>query len=1155
MRSVLLSLILALTLPAWGAQLTRTSSFEYDPDTGLLVKETIEPDQPQMRLDTAYTYDAFGNRTSVTVSSPATGTAAIATRATTTTWDADGQFPLTVANALGHTETKTFDPRFGVVTSLTGPNNLTTTWQYDGFGRKTQENRADGTQTVWTYDMCDAACPTNGVYRIVTQIFGAGTQIAPVSVDYFDSLNRKLHTATQGFDGSWIYKDTVYDNQGRVQKVSRPYFAGQAVYWVTSEYDDLGRVVRVYEPDDPATPALRVVYNGLTIARTNRKGQITTEVKNSQGQKVSVTDAMGNLTTYAYDPFGNLARTTDPAGNSIVNLYDLRGRKIQTTDPDLGTWTYEYNVLGELVKQTDAKNQVATMSYDVLGRMTRRVENGLISDWIYDAAAYGKGKLYQATTGAGYIRTHTYDTLGRPQSTLSNLGAGNPQLSSSVTYDAFGRASQQNYPNGLNTKTIYNAYGYVAEVRNAATNALYWQLNAVDAEGHATRETTGNGVVTDHGYAADTGRIQNIVANTAGGQQIQGQAYVYDTIGNVAIYADGPGNQLEIRGGYDAINRLTQIDSTIDGVASSQTLVYDALGNITSKTGVGNYAYGDVLHKHAVTAVTGGPANLGYAYDANGNLTSGAGRSVTWTAWNMPASLTQSGQTQSWLYTPEHDRYKMVASGRTTWYLNPSVHQGGHYERTLYTSGTVEHRVTLYGAGRAIGEVLTFEVSSGTAPAAQTRYFHSDTQGSITAVTDSAGVVLTRFRYDAWGKQTLTYGNNTGINATRQGHTAHEMLDGGLTHMNGRLYDPVLSRFVSADPTVDNPFDLQSLNRYSYVNNNPMGFTDPTGYFKLFGKKWSWWRDKVVKPVVAVVVAWNLGPMLSNMAWNVAATHAISVGTLNTMLYGGAALTGATAGYIASGGDMRAAGYGAVGGVLFFGAGEIGDAYGQAARVAAHAGAGCISASASGGNCGSGALGAGFSEWVGSNLPRQYDGFVMRVVLGGTAAELGGGKFANGATTAAFGYLFNHCAHVPGGCWSAFKDAAGMTRDWALGNGADSRVFGPGSIQVTDMMDAPGVNGARELLYSTNAQSVTNYRASFGLIDYLTTSSPTQQFVGSYRVDVFTVNAGADLMFVLNNNSSFKSLTYGAGPAYERSTLSPGGNMRQTYWWTEQRKQ
>lgn len=857
MRSLLLSLILVLSLPAWGAQSTRTSSFEYNPDTGLLIKETIEPNQPQYRLDTAYAYDAFGNRTTVTVSSPATGTAAIATRSTSTRWDANGQFPLTAANALGHTESKTFDPRFGTVASLTGPNGLTTTWQYDGFGRKTRETRADGTQTVWTYDVCDAACPANGAYRIVTQVFGGGVQSAPVSVAYFDSLNRELRSATQGFNGSWIYKDTVYDSQGRVQKVSRPYFAGQAVYWVTSEYDDIGRVVKVYEPDAPDTPVLSVNYNGLTISRTNRKGQITTEVKNSQGQKVRVTDAMGNITTYAYDPFGNLTQTTDPSGNKIVNVYDLRGRKTQTTDPDLGLWKYEYNVLGELVKQTDAKNQVTTMAYDTLGRMVQRVEPGLTSDWVYDTSpARGKGKLYQAKTSAGYVRTHYYDDWGRPQSTMSNLGAGNPLFFGNVVYDTAGRPSQLYYSSGFSVRQVYNAYGYLSDVRNGSTNALYWQANQMDPEGHVTKETYGNGVVTERSYAADTGRIQNIVANTAAGQQIQGQAYLYDTIGNVTIYADGPGNQLEIRGGYDALNRLTQVDSTINGVASSQILTYDALGNITSKTGVGNYAYGDPLHKHAVTSVTGGPTNMGYTYDANGNLVSGAGRSATWTAWNMPASLTQGGQTQIWLYDSEHNRYKLTAPGRTTWYVNPSVYQGSHFERTLFSSGTIENRHTLYGGGRAIGEVLTFEVSSGTVPAAQTRYFHSDTQGSITAVTDSAGIVLTRFRYDPWGKQTLVSGSNTGIAQTRQGHTAHEMLDGGLTHMNGRLYDPLLSRFVSADPTVDNPFDLQSLNRYSYVNNNPMGFTDPSGYFKIFGKKWSWWRDKVAKPVVAAVVSY-----------------------------------------------------------------------------------------------------------------------------------------------------------------------------------------------------------------------------------------------------------------------------------------------------------
>jgi len=133
-----------------------------------------------------------------------------------------------------------------------------------------------------------------------------------------------------------------------------------------------------------------------------------------------------------------------------------------------------------------------------------------------------------------------------------------------------------------------------------------------------------------------------------------------------------------------------------------------------------------------------------------------------------------------------------------------------------------KHRHTIYGGCQPIGEVLTFDEASP-----QTRYFHSDVQGSITAVTNETGAVLTRYRYDPWGKQPLVSGSNTGISQTRQGHTGHEMLDGGLTHMNGRLYDPLISRFVSADPYVQDPYNLQSLNRYSYVWNNPLGYIDP----------------------------------------------------------------------------------------------------------------------------------------------------------------------------------------------------------------------------------------------------------------------------------------------------------------------------------------
>ena len=66
---------------------------------------------------------------------------------------------------------------------------------------------------------------------------------------------------------------------------------------------------------------------------------------------------------------------------------------------------------------------------------------------------------------------------------------------------------------------------------------------------------------------------------------------------------------------------------------------------------------------------------------------------------------------------------------------------------------------------------------------------------------------------------------------TRDGYTGHEMLDNlGLIHMNGRVYDPGLGRFLSADPYVTLPYDGQGLNRYAYVLNNPLAFTDPSGF-------------------------------------------------------------------------------------------------------------------------------------------------------------------------------------------------------------------------------------------------------------------------------------------------------------------------------------
>jgi len=73
---------------------------------------------------------------------------------------------------------------------------------------------------------------------------------------------------------------------------------------------------------------------------------------------------------------------------------------------------------------------------------------------------------------------------------------------------------------------------------------------------------------------------------------------------------------------------------------------------------------------------------------------------------------------------------------------------------------------------------------------------------------------------------------------TRDGFTGHEMLDNvALIHMNGRIYDPAIGRFLSADPFVTSPYDSQGFNRYTYVNNNPLSLADPSGFSAADGDR------------------------------------------------------------------------------------------------------------------------------------------------------------------------------------------------------------------------------------------------------------------------------------------------------------------------------
>ncbi|OWQ84164.1 hypothetical protein CDN99_24585, partial [Roseateles aquatilis] len=276
----------------------------------------------------------------------------------------------------------------------------------------------------------------------------------------------------------------------------------------------------------------------------------------------------------------------------------------------------------------------------------------------------------------------------------------------------------------------------------------------------------------------------------------------------------------------------------------------------------------------------------------------------------------------------------------------------------------------------------------------------------------------TNSSYDAYGNLVVDW-TTDGSAGTDRGFTGHEHLDDlGIIHMNGRLYDPNIGRMMQPDPFVQEMLNLQNYDRYGYCFNSPLICTDPTGY-SFLSKIWK----KIMKnPIlrIAVMVVVNMyvpGALLefgitngfANAAMSGFISGAISSGNLKGALQGAF-----TAGAFNLAGDLITQ----TGAFSGSGMGGWGESSWQA--VAVHGVVGCVTTAAGGGKCGAGMLSAAFSQATleyknsfGDFIGNQaVGGTIASAVIGGTASVLGGGKFSNGAQTAAFGYLFNWLAHI-----------------------------------------------------------------------------------------------------------------------------------------------
>ena len=896
----------------------RKSGFDYS-STGQVEAEKIEPDNTTLWATTTYTPDAFGNTQIATTTGPD-----IETRATTTLHDARGRFVLTTTNALNQTETRGYDERWGSVNSIKGPNGLETISTFDDLGRERLVERPDGSHTVTTYHWAseDPDAPPNAKYFVRSAVSG----VAPITV-FFDKLGREVRKKTFGGiaangTSKAIFIDTIYNEKGQVERVSRPYFAGETAYFATTIYDLLGRPQQIQTPKEGGGFAITTnVYRGLEVDSINPQQQgtplKTTSRKDSQGHLVLVTDAKNGTIESVYDATGNLIETHQ--GGQVTKMkYDVRGRKKEVDDPDLGVWTYGYNSLGELVSQTDAMNQTVTMHYDKLGRLDQRDESEGSSTWEYDTApGRGKGKLHTATfsPGAGmglapYQRTLAYDDLGRVKDQTEQIEAHNYTISAG--YGAFGRPETVTYPTGVGVKQIYDANGYVSEVQRA-DGTTYWKAKTYDAENHIKQQQLGNGVVTDRVYVPETGVLKTIQSGLNGGVGVQNLEYEFSVIGNLKKRTDHnqtvSGGTLSEEFEYDELNRVKK--ATVAGQAATN-FDYDLAGNITSKDGVGTYSYvpaagslqtDERAHPHAVRQINGGTHAT---YDKNGNMTSGFARTISWTSFNMPKLIQRNGVSSRFTYDTEHGRILQEGT------------QGGVLKRTIYVGGMFEevndgakierkHYISSPAGRIAIyTETVDLHPQQLGQTTTDTKFLHTDHLGSIDVVTDANGGILCRESFDAWGSRRATDWTPAPIslcNIVTRGFTGHEQLDDlGLIHMNGRVYDPGLGRFLSADPFVQAPTETQNYNRYSYVLNNPLSLSDPSG-FNFLNNFGTWLKNNLGSTGAQIAIA-VIGVVAGIVTAGIASA---AIGALYTSVTGLTLSASASAVVAAAGGGFGSA--------------------------------------------------------------------------------------------------------------------------------------------------------------------------------------------------------------------------------------------------------
>jgi uncharacterized protein (TIGR02594 family) len=1062
---------------------TKSTAFTYNSTTGLLETEVVQPGNAQA-VTTTYVHDTSGNVLSKTVSTADGSRAAttaydanrrLAVSETTALGTTSTAYDLQCAQVISTTDldglVTTFDyDAYGTQIAVNKPD-----------GTRAGEITRYASNASLPGPV--ASQLGNQTIRWAKAAQSSGSPWASV---YYDAFGREVAKETSiltSFDGTasvWrdVYVVTQHDNRGRKVKSSQPFFAGETPLWTTIGYDPVDRPMITTYPDGTSDAVVfhsRATLGGQPVAWSkikNRNGQQLERWEDQHGWMVQSKDPSGQTTTFNHDVEGRLLQVQINGTVLLTNTWDLFGRKTAVTDIDAGSSSSAYNAFGEVVATTNALNQATSTTYDSIGRVASVIKPEGTYTTTYRTSSPAKGKPASIAGPNDYSESFGYDTYGRVISTsITRFGE---TFATQTTYDALGRIATETNAGGLTLIHDYDTvFSAKVRTRETATNTTLWEPRTVDSSGRVIQQKFAHGVETIRTPNPANGTLTSIYS-TGQGQTLQNLAYTWDPNSNLKSRQDTLANRSETFS-YDPLNRLTA--STIAG----QTAVlysYAANGNLVNKAG-NVLGYRD-SRIHAVTAATIKGQSRTYAYDAAGRVTSDTARTYGWNSFHQLAWVSQlscprlktfdpldaassgiPGIAQAVQYLPSQGvaQFDFDAGGsRARQFLVRTFADTSTADVTTLYLGSYQreiHRTTAAGSPTPVtqktlhrhnlgGAIYTVEQTVGNSPVHKLATILTDHLGSTDVILIGTwnGSAWGDFKserqsFNPWGERrnanswvnlrTASGDDRQASGANyKRGFTGHEMLDDfGLIHMNGRIYDPELGRFLSADPYVQVPEYSQNFNRYSYVLNNPLTYTDPTGH-KISGL----WAAIVM--VVVAVVAFYAAPVV------LGAFSATLGGTTLTALAAQGAfigfVTGAAGGLIsgASGGEiLKGAVIGAITGAIAGGVlhgiegGQLLknlEATEQAlAHTVGHGVLGGASNAAMGGRFQDGFLsglagaavthvgplkgimtGAGDGEF-GHVLGRT----AIAGIVGGTTAAIGGGKFANGAVTASFQHLAN----------------------------------------------------------------------------------------------------------------------------------------------------